>query len=95
MDIQTLREKRAALMELAARRGAHHMRVFGSVARGEAEEGSDVDLLVEFDPDRSAFDLAALRQDFEEYLGVPVDLATEKGLKEAVRSEVLRESVAL
>ena len=71
------------------------MRVFGSVARGEATTESDVDLLVEFDADRSAFDLAALRQDFEEFLGVPVDVATANGLKEAVRSEVLRESVVL
>ena len=66
---------------LAERRGARNIRVFGSVARGEAGPESDLDLLVEMEPGRSLLDHIALIQDLEEVLGCRVDVVTEAGLR--------------
>jgi hypothetical protein len=76
---QLLKDKRDAILRIAAKRGAYNVRVFGSAARGEAGEGSDIDLLVEFEPGRSLLDHAALVLDLEEILGRKVDIVTEKG----------------
>ncbi len=77
---------------LAERRGARNIRVFGSVARGEAGPESDLDLLVEMEPGRSLLDHIALIQDLEEVLGCRVDVVTEAGLRERIRPRVLREA---
>jgi len=77
---------------LAERRGARNIRVFGSVARGEAGPESDLDLLVEMEPGRSLLDHIALIQDLEEVLGYRVDVVTEAGLRERIRPRVLREA---
>jgi predicted nucleotidyltransferase len=71
------------------------VRVFGSVARGDADGSSDVDLLVDLDPDRSLFDLGGLLMDLTELLGADVDVVTEASLKPRVRNRVLAEAVAL
>ena len=71
---------REAIKSLAARHKATHVRVFGSVARGEDVPGSDLDLLVRFAPDASAFDQARLISDLETLLGVRVDVVSEGGL---------------
>ena len=69
----TLRaERREEILRLAARRGAHNLRVFGSVARGEANESSDLDLLVAWEPGRSLLDHAGLVQDLQQLLGIKV-----------------------
>jgi predicted nucleotidyltransferase len=85
------------LLEAAARHGARNVRVFGSVARGTATEGSDLDLLVEFEPGRNLFDLVGLKQEIEEALGgrTKVDVVTENALSPRVRERVLREAVGL
>lgn len=88
-----LKEKREEILRIAAKYGAHNVRVFGSVARGEADEASDVDFLVEMEPGRSLFDLGGLQFELEEYLGRSVDVVTEKGLKQRIRSRVLSEAV--
>jgi len=90
-----LHAKRTEILALAERYGAHSVRVFGSVARGEAGPESDIDLLVTFDDDRSLLDLVALCQDLEQLLGRPVDVATEEALHWHIRERVLREAVAL
>lgn len=78
--------------QIAEKYGATHIRVFGSVARGEADEQSDVDLLVELDENRSLFDLGGLQYDLQKSLAVPVDVITENGLKGDVRQRVLAEA---
>lgn len=77
------------------RYGARNPRVFGSVARGDADAGSDVDFLVEMEPGRSLFDLGGLQYELERLLGRPVDVVTERGLKARIRGRVLREAVPL
>ena len=80
---------------VAARHGARNVRLFGSVARETADEASDVDLVVDLDPDRSLIDLAALEIDLERILGRRVDLATAGSLPARAKEAVLRDSVAL
>jgi predicted nucleotidyltransferase len=86
---------RAEILRLAEQRGAHNLRVFGSVARGEAKEGSDLDLLVEWEPDRSLLDHAGLVEDLQELLGMKVHVGTEKSLHWYVRDRILREATPL
>ena len=90
-----LNEKREEILRIAARRGARNVRVFGSVARGEAGPGSDVDFLVEMDSGRSLMDFGALLMDLEELLGRKVDLVEVGGLHELLAEDVLREAVPL
>lgn len=96
MDVnQLLQEKREAILELAAKHGARNVRVFGSVARHEADEQSDIDFLVEMEPGRSLLDMGGLLMDLRELLGREVDIVTERGLKPRIRERVLQEAVAL
>ena len=71
------------------------MRVFGSVARGEADQGSDIDFLVELEPGRSLRDHAALWLELKELLGCEVDVVTDRGLRPRIRDRVLKEAVPL
>lgn len=82
-------------MRIAARHGARNVRVFGSVARGEADEKSDIDLLVEFEPGRSLLDHAGLWLELQELLGCKVDVVSDRGIKPRIRERVLREAVPL
>jgi len=92
-DISTfLIQKRDEILSLAERRGARNVRVFGSVARDEARADSDVDFLVDLDPDRSLLDVGGLAMDLSLLLDRPVDVVTEAGLRERIRSRVLREA---
>ncbi|HET7272454.1 MAG TPA: nucleotidyltransferase family protein [Rubrobacter sp.] len=77
----------------AARR--HGVRVFGSVARGTDAEGSDLDLLIEFEPGRDLFDLIELKDELEEVSGRSVDIVTERSLSPHIREKVLREAMPL
>ena len=90
-----VREKREEILRIAARHGARNVRVFGSVARGEADERSDVDLLVDLEPGRSLLDLGGLLMDLRDLLRRNVDVVTERGLKARIRSRVLQEAVPL
>lgn len=92
---ELLRAKREEILQVAARHGAHHVRIFGSVARGEADAESDVDFLVDMEAGRSLFDLGGLLADLRQLLGVDVDVVTEKGLRARIRDRVLKEAVAL
>jgi len=96
MDTQTmLKSRRNDILSIAARHGARNVRVFGSVARGEARPDSDVDILVDMEPGRSLFDLGGLLYDLQILLGVDVDVVTEKGLRPRIRAQVMREAVPL
>jgi hypothetical protein len=89
---ELLSEKRAEILRLAERRGAYNVRVFGSIVRGEAGPESDVDFLVELEPERSLFDLGGLLMDLQELLGREVDVVTEQGLHWYIRDRVLAEA---
>ncbi len=90
-----LQEKREDILRIAAKRGAYNVRVFGSVARGEADSKSDIDILVDMEPGRSLFDLGGLLMDLQDLLGHNVDVVTERGLRERIRERVLKEAIAL
>ena len=92
---QRLKEKRQQILSLAAKHGATNIRVFGSVARGQAGPSSDVDLLVDMRADHSLLDRVSLILDLEEVLGQKVDVATERVLRPELRARVLREAVPL
>jgi len=89
------KEKREEILKIAASRGAHDVRVFGSVARREAGEESDLDILVEMEPGRSLLDLGGLWSDLNALLEIRVDVFTEKTLKKRVRDRALKEAVPL
>ncbi len=92
---QLLREKRDDILRIAAQHGASNVRIFGSVARGEADAESDIDILVDMEPGRSLLDHAALMLDLQELLGYKVDVATARGLRERIRNRVLHEAIPL
>ena len=90
-----LRTRRSEIIEIARARGATRVRVFGSVARGEATESSDVDFLVDLEPDRSLFDLGGLLVDLRDLLHRNVDVVTERGLRPRVAERVLADAIDL
>jgi uncharacterized protein len=90
-----LRRQRRRLLDAAEKHGVGHLRAFGSLARGEATTGSDVDLLVDLKPGHTLLDLAAFRREAAEILDLPVDVATADMLKDRIRDEVLSEALPL
>lgn len=92
--LDELRTRRADLLATAARRGATNFRVFGSVARGDEREGSDLDLLVTFESGRSLLDQVHLIDDLSTLLGVPVDVVADGALAPRDR-HIEDEAVAL
>lgn len=95
MKFDEFQNKRETILQIARRHGASNVRVFGSVSRNEARADSDVDFLVDLEQGRSLLDLGGLLMDLQEFLGCPVDVVTEKGLRPRIRERVLREAVAL
>lgn len=96
MTLEELRSSyRSQVIALAEKRGAHNVRVFGSVARGLARSDSDIDFLVDFEAGRSLLDLTGLWVDLETALGCKVDVVSSRGLKPRLASEVMRDAVPL
>lgn len=95
MEIKELVEKREEILAIATRHGAYNVRVFGSVARGEARANSDIDLLVEVGSNRSAWFPVGLKLDLQDLLGREVDVATENTLHQLIRDRVLQEAIPL
>ena len=95
VTLESLRGAAEEIAAVASQRGARNVRVFGSVARGDAGPSSDVDLLVDLDPGRSLFDLGGLLMDLSDLLDTEVDVVTEASLKPRVRRRVLAEAVPL
>lgn len=92
---ELLQAKREDILRTATKYGAYNVRVFGSVARGEADEKSDIDLLVDMEPHRSLLELAGLLIELEELLGHNVDVVPEDCLRARIKERVLKEAVAL
>jgi predicted nucleotidyltransferase len=90
-----LRTKRREILRIAGEHGAHNVRVFGSAARGDARDDSDIDFLVEFEPGTSLLTHADLIVALEDLLVRHVDVAPEKTLKERLRDRVLSEALPL
>jgi predicted nucleotidyltransferase len=96
MTLQKLRQSgRQTILAAAARYGAVNVRVFGSVARGEAGDLSDLDLLVDMDGGRSLMDLGGLLMELEAELNMHVDVTTVRMLRPEIRDRVLAEAVPL
>jgi predicted nucleotidyltransferase len=91
----TIREKREAIVRIAAKHGATQVRLIGSVARGEAGPDSDVDLLVTWNEGTSLLDQAALMLELEGLLGRKVDIASDGWVKPSIRESVYRDAIAL
>lgn len=92
---EILGEKRDEILRIASAHGAYNVRVFGSVARGDAGPNSDIDLLVNLQPDRSLLDHVGLIQDLEAIMGRKIDVVTEEALHWYVRDRVIREAIKL
>lgn len=95
-QLDSLREKRSQILEIAARHGAFNVRVFGSVVRGEETSGSDVDFLIDYDPSKvTPWFPGGLLMDLQDFLGCKVDILTEQGISPLIRERVLVEAKPL
>jgi hypothetical protein len=95
MIAKLIQDKKEDILRIAQRHGARNVRIFGSVARGEADEQSDIDFLVDMEPGRSLLDLGGLLMDLQELLGRDVDVVTEDGIYWLLRRRILKEAVPL
>ncbi len=93
--LDQLKQKREAIIQIGHKHGANNIRIFGSVARGETTPDSDVDLLIDKQPETSAWFPAGLILELEEMLGRRVEVVTEMALNRHLREQVLREAVPL
>lgn len=93
---QLLQEKRQDILAIAAKHGAFNVRIFGSVARGEETEKSDIDFLVDYDLKQvSPWFPGGLLMDLQDLLGCKVDILTENGLSHLIKEKVLSEAKSL
>jgi len=90
-----LNTKREAILRLAETHGMRNLRLFGSVARGEADEGSDIDILVEVEKGRTFLDLVAFWQDVQDLLGCAVDVITDGGINSYLCETIYAEAIPL
>jgi hypothetical protein len=90
-----IKEKREDILHIASLHGATNVRIFGSVARDEADEGSDVDFLVDMEPGRSLMDMGRLLADLRDLLGREVDVVTEQSIYWLLRRRILKEAKPL
>ncbi len=93
--LESLRQRKAEIESLAARYGAHDVRVFGSVARDEDTNDSDIDVLVEMSDEASLLDLVEFQQALEAMLNRRADVLTVRGINPHLRERILAEAVRL
>ena len=92
---QIIKEKRLEILNIANNHGASNIRIFGSVARGEANSSSDIDFLMDMESGKHLLDRIALIQDLEDLLGCKVDVAKPENLHESIKEKVLQEAISL
>ena len=92
---ELIQEKRDEIIQICEKHGGYNVRLFGSVARGEADEKSDIDLLVDLGKNFSPWFPVGLIHDLEDLLGKKVDVVTVNGLKERIKDRVLKEAIKL
>ncbi len=90
-----LERHRQDILRIARLHGARRVRIFGSFARGEERQDSDVDVLVDLEPGRDLLDIVAIKQDLEALLGRGVDVVTERAVSPYIRAAVLKEAATL
>ncbi len=90
-----LQNKRNEILAISKKHGAFNLRIFGSVARGEYDDLSDIDILVDVETGTSLFDLGGLSIELENLLGKKVDIVTERGLRNRIRDKILKEAKPL
>jgi predicted nucleotidyltransferase len=95
LSLDDVRRHREQIVAIGQRFGVRNIRVFGSVARGEADGDSDLDLLIDVDPGHGYFDMAGFALAVEDLLGVFTQVATVSGLKVRIRDRILTEAVAV
>ena len=88
-------DKGKEILRVSRQHGARRVRIFGSAARGQADETSDLDILVEMETGSSLLDIVAIQQDLEDLLGCKVDVVTESALSPYIRENVLKEARTL
>jgi len=94
-NLETLRAYRDEILALAEQYGASNVRVFGSVARGEAAPDSDIDILVQFPDQYKLLDHAGLLMELKKLLGAQVDVSVEANLRPDYRARILKDAVPL
>ena len=94
-DFETIKQKRNEILQTAAKYGASNIRVFGSVARGEFYQGSDIDFLIDLEPGRSLMDAGGLLMDLQELLGCPVDVVPSDCLRKSFHEQVMKEAIPI
>ncbi|MGH3976564.1 MAG: nucleotidyltransferase family protein [Pseudonocardiaceae bacterium] len=95
ITVEDLRARHDEIVAIGRRYGVSNIRVFGSVARGEADERSDLDLLIDVAPGHGYFDMTGFALDVEQLMGVFTQVATPNGLKKRMRARILAEAVPL
>ena len=90
-----LKNNRWQILQIAEKHGTSNVRLFGSLARGEGDDASDIDLLVTFEEGRSLLDHAALILELQDLLGCQVDVVSDQGIKPRIRQRVLDEAIPL
>ncbi len=92
---ENLKKNTSQVLRIAANYGVRNIRVFGSVARGESGDRSDIDLLVTLDRGVTLMKVSALKRELEKLLGCKVDIVSDKGLRKQIRETILTEAVPL
>jgi len=93
--VDLVQARREEILAVARRHGVTRVRVFGSMARGDAGPASDLDLLVDVGPNTSPWFPGGLVAELESMLGWPVQVVTERGLDQLLRDRVLEEAIPL
>jgi predicted nucleotidyltransferase len=92
---QRLQDLRLDVLAVARRHGASNLRIYGSIAKGQEHNGSDLDLLVDLAADQTLLGLIQLRQELEDLLGCPVDVTEAETLHPLIRSKILGQALPL
>lgn len=95
MHIAELRNRKEDILKLAYTFGVKHIRIFGSVARNEQDESSDIDLLVEMEKDKSLFDRLGFKHELEQLLQQKVDVISVRAIRGRLKGNILKESLPL